>query len=276
MNIEYRPLETVEQLERVVDLEIAVWGLSPRDATPSNMLHALLHSGGCVEGAFDNHEMVGMSVAFPARRNDHWVVWSHMAGVLPSHQGRGIGFDLKQRQRQWALAQGFDEIRWTFDPLQRGNAKFNLCQLGAAANAYHVNFYGLLKDAINGELPTDRLEAVWKLNDPRVIVKSALSLDESQTASGPSVETPNLPALLTADSEWRPVTPSQIDPDVPAYLVPIPRDLKELRRHGSSLPLAWRLALRHVLVNAFEAGYIADDFMADSGQAAYILRKRTL
>lgn len=275
MSIDYRSLETVEQLEQVVDLEIAIWGLDPRDATPANLLHALLHGGGCLYGAFAGDQMVGMSMAFPARMHGRWVLWSHMAGVLPSHQGRGIGFALKQRQRDWALAQGLNEIRWTFDPLQRGNAKFNIGQLGALADTYHVNFYGLLKDAINGDLPTDRLEAVWRLDDPRVNARSFAS--PSQSDGGTVYEGAGaLPVLLSADSNGQPVFPQAITTNADAYLIAIPRNLTELRRRDLSLALQWRLALRQVLVGALAAGFIVADFADDAGQSAYIVRKPAL
>jgi predicted GNAT superfamily acetyltransferase len=52
-NILYRVLESVDELEAAVALEIAVWGLSPLDAAPVNVLRALGHAGGAVMGAYD-------------------------------------------------------------------------------------------------------------------------------------------------------------------------------------------------------------------------------
>ena len=54
----------------------------------------------------------------------------------PARPGRACWFALKQHQRAWALSQGIREVTWTFDPLVRGNARFNLVKLGAVAVSY--------------------------------------------------------------------------------------------------------------------------------------------
>ena len=63
------------------------------------------------------------------------MLWSHMAGVLPEFRG-GLGFRLKLAQRERALAQGYDLIEWTFDPLQAMNAHFNFAKLGGVVEEY--------------------------------------------------------------------------------------------------------------------------------------------
>src|SRR5437868_1566843 len=145
-----------------------VWGLPPRDAVPSNLLHAMVNSGSLVVGASEDNKLIGMALMFPTDRSKHKRLWSHMAAVDPAYQSQGIGFGLKQFQRKWALEKGYQEIGWTFDPLQRGNANFNLHVLGTVTNTYHVNFYGEMTDGINAGLPSDRVEAVWHLRNQRV------------------------------------------------------------------------------------------------------------
>ena len=53
-------------------------------------------------------------------------------------------------------------MRWTFDPLQLGNAHLNLRSLGAIGAQYHPNLYGPM-GGINGGLPSDRLVVEWDL-----------------------------------------------------------------------------------------------------------------
>ncbi len=167
--MDYRVLETVPEFEQAAALEIAVWGIDPRDSVPVNLLRAIQHAGGLILGAYDGERIIGVALAFPARSEDDWVLWSHLTGVDRAYQGRGIGFAIKQQQREWALANGFEQICWTFDPLQRGNAHFNLRMLGATASRYHEDFYGMMVDEINrADLPSDRVEAVWRLRDSRV------------------------------------------------------------------------------------------------------------
>ncbi|MCM3658737.1 hypothetical protein M3147_15885 [Agromyces mediolanus] len=93
---------------------------------------------------------------------------SHMNAVAPAARGRGIGAALKLRQRELCLAHGVDEIRWTFDPLIRRNARMNLVRLGAEVAGYLPEFYGVLGDEISGSDRSDRFEVRWRLDSPRV------------------------------------------------------------------------------------------------------------
>jgi predicted GNAT superfamily acetyltransferase len=83
---------------------------------------------------------------------------SHMTAVKRAHADNGFGLAIKAHQRNWSRAHGIVAITWTFDPLQRRNAWFNLVRLGASVIGFHPNLYGCLGDDINGELETDRLE----------------------------------------------------------------------------------------------------------------------
>ena len=73
--------------------------------------------------------------------------------MAPSHQGTAVGFVLKQHQRSWALERDIDTIEWTFDPLVRRNAYFNLTKLGARLVGYVDNFYGKLHDGVRMKSP---------------------------------------------------------------------------------------------------------------------------
>lgn len=248
--MDYRVLETVPEFEQAAALEIAVWGIDPRDSVPVNLLRAIQHAGGLILGAYDGERIIGVALAFPARSEDDWVLWSHLTGVDRAYQGRGIGFAIKQQQREWALANGFEQIRWTFDPLQRGNAHFNLRMLGATASRYHEDFYGMMVDEINrADLPSDRVEAVWRLRDSRV--EYADSPDRPYW-----LRDQGMPSLSTLDT--RP----------PELLVQIPRRLAQLP--GADALIAWRFALREALIRAFESGYCAVDFTHAN---AYLLRR---
>lgn len=96
-------------------------------------------------------------------------VHSHMNAVDPRARGRGVGVALKLRQRAICLEHGVDEVRWTYDPLIRRNARMNLVRLGAEIVAYHPDFYGELRDAISGGDRSDRFEVRWRLTAPRVV-----------------------------------------------------------------------------------------------------------
>ena len=115
--------------------------------------------------------LAGFAYAFPGWRGGRALWYSHMAGVVPAYQGMGLGLRLKRAQRDAALAAGLDEIVWTYDPLQAGNARFNFARLGGIARRYHVDYYGVMTDGINHGLPSDRFEVDWQLRSPRVAAR---------------------------------------------------------------------------------------------------------
>ena len=89
--------------------------------------------------------MLGACIGFfgpPAHAELH----SHIAGVRPAGLGRSVGFALKVHQRAWCLRRDVRVIAWTYDPLIRRNAYFNLVKLGARPAEYLRNFYGVMDD----------------------------------------------------------------------------------------------------------------------------------
>lgn len=257
MSIEYRRITAVEDLNRAVDLEIEVWGMNGRDAVPANLMRSVSMHGGAVIAAYDDAQMIGMSLIFPLKSGSRFIAWSHMAGVKPAYQGQNVGFGIKQAQRVWALEQGYDEMRWTFDPLQRGNANFNLHRLGATASIYHRNYYGQMMDAINGQMTSDRLEVVWKLRDRRV---KALAGGKA-AAAAPMPEA----VVLSSDADGNPIAAAS---DAPCLFAQIPRSLKSLMPDEIN---AWRMALRASLEDAFARGYVAVDFVEQGSSCGYVL-----
>lgn len=258
--IDYRILHNPADLEEVVSLQIAVWGLNPRNAVPAALLHVMALGGGLVLGAYDGERMVGLLLCLVVKRGDDVFLWSHMTGTHPDYQGQGIGLTLKRFQRQWALENGYKSIRWTVDPLQRGNAWFNLHLLGVDAelttNLYHVNFYGDMDDDINRGMPSDRIECVWRLDQPST----------HPLGAGEAI------LLLRPDERGYPLaSPSAWDQ--PLYAAAVPPDLDALRKTDRAAVLAWRLALRDVLKTAFERGYSAVDFAKQDNLSQYRLAR---
>ena len=261
--IEYRILHTMAELEEAVDVQLAVWKMNPRNTVPAALMHVFTGNRGLVMGAYDGETMVGVLVSLPANPGDAWILWSHMTGVHPDYQNRRIGVELKLRQRLWALENGYGTIRWTADPLQRGNAKFNLGLLGRVAalyiDTYHVNFYGDMDDDINRGMPSDRIEATWRIDQPSLL--------------GPRPA--DVTALLYADASGQPVISEKCGQwDEAAYTAAVPGDLDRLRRTSKPTLLAWRLALREVMQAAFAHGYAAVDFVNNDSDGAYFLTRR--
>ena len=209
-DIEIRVVETPTDLRRLVVLLNQVWGtMTPLVGV--ELLRALGHTGGYVAGAFSENRMVGGSLGFLGRHNGEWVLHSHVTGILPGVRKTGLGRQMKLHQREWAAEQDLGSIIWTFDPLVRRNAWFNIGVLGATVDAYLVDFYGQMVDSVNGRDPSDRLLVAW-------------------STSGP---------LPEADQ------PQRVPPGTIA--VPTPDDIVVLRRTDPSGASAWRLRLREEL-----------------------------
>ncbi len=167
--LQLRPLQSLDEFHATLRLQRRIWGFNESDRVAPRLFGVFKHIGGSCLGAYLDDAMVGYTLAFAAFKPDHKAYWhSHMAGVDPSAQDLGIGYLLKLRQREEALARGLDLIEWTFDPLQSRNAYFNIEKLGTAVEAYLPNLYGVTSSELHGALPTDRLVAAWHLRRPSV------------------------------------------------------------------------------------------------------------
>jgi predicted GNAT superfamily acetyltransferase len=161
-------LNEMQQLQACTEL---VWGPGTGNMVSADFLMALSHAGGYVSGAFTSTDsgeiMVACSFGMLAQHRGDWCLHSHITGVSPTLQNSGLGTAMKNHQKQWAIDAGLAAITWTFDPLVRRNAWFNIERLGANAVEFHINFYGPLNDEINGDDETDRLLARWNIDSPR-------------------------------------------------------------------------------------------------------------
>lgn len=241
--IRIEDLHELDSLDRARQLFDAVWGRSPEAGTiiATEVLRAMEHAGCQVTGAFDGARLVGATAAFVGWDGDAAHLHSHITGVLPEEQGRGIGWALKQYQRWWALDRGIDHVRWTYDPLIRRNAVLNLVRLGARAVAYAEDLYGAMADARNRGLPTDRLVVDWDLRERRVQL----------AADGREAE-PDLDRLRHAGAEvalrvGSGEVPELMATDADRRLVQVPEDIEALRAGDPDLARAWSAAIREAL-----------------------------
>jgi predicted GNAT superfamily acetyltransferase len=163
-----RPLREVEEMSIGVDLQRRVWGYTELDTVPDQMFIVARESGGQVLGAFHEGKPIGFALAFAGVHGGRVYLHSHMVGVVPEYQDRGVGRMLKLAQREDAISRGIDLIEWTFDPLQLKNAHFNLMRLGAIVRRYIPNFYGRTSSPLHAGLPTDRLVAEWWVRSEQV------------------------------------------------------------------------------------------------------------
>ena len=233
-------LRTPAETQRAADLLQEVW----RDSAPpvaGNLLRTVQHTGGYVHGAYDAEgRLVGASMGLLAAGS---ALHSHITGVLPAGQRRGLGLALKLHQRAWALQHGLGTITWTCDPLVRRNVAFNLHALGAAVVHYLPDHYGAMRDGVNAGDESDRLELAWDLAGP-----AAVACETGRRA--PLVV--DLPAAVTA-VDGRPVS-APVGPG--PRTVALPADVEALRATDPAAALAWRRAVREAVVPALAEGLV--------------------
>ncbi|TDE30955.1 GNAT family N-acetyltransferase [Nonomuraea mesophila] len=251
--IEVRELHEMAEFEQVNDLFEDIWHFGPGDPPITvELMRALSHSGGYVAGAFEGGRLVGGSVGFLAAGG---ALHSHVTGTTR----RGAGFELKLHQRRWALGRGIERITWTYDPLVRRNAHFNLAKLGARPEEYLPRFYGVMADAINQGDESDRLLAVWPLTAPHVEALARREPDESPAPDGAVV--------ALADEGGRPVAgPAKAG----TVLVAVPADIEGLRGSDPGTAKAWRLAVREVLGGLMAEGRAVTGFC---GKSYYVVEQ---
>lgn len=163
-SVEIRILDDHAEFQATLEVQRKVWVFSETDCVPPRLSIVAQEIGGLVIGAFAGDQMIGYSLTFPGVKSGGRPFWhSHMTGVLPEYQGRGIGRRLKLRQREEAVRAGIDLVEWTFDPLEIRNAHFNIERLGVIIRRFLPNQYGITSSKLHGGLPTDRLVAEWNV-----------------------------------------------------------------------------------------------------------------
>jgi predicted GNAT superfamily acetyltransferase len=243
-----RELSELPDLAAVYRLYDAIWRPDPKNPpVTTELLRALTKAGNYVAGAYDGGQLIGACVGFfspPAEEAMH----SHIAGVSAPALGRGIGYALKLHQRAWALARGVATIGWTFDPLVRRNAYFNLAKLAADPAEYLTNFYGGMHDGINGDDETDRLLVHWELGADKVTAACAGTPHTVDAAA--ELARGAVVGLGRSDLD----APVAGDLDGRTVLVAVPADIEALRSADPGRAKEWRVALRESLASLLADG----------------------
>ena len=232
-------LDDAERVDRVIAV---LWGDEAVLSTP--LIRAFQHAGSVLFGAEGGGDLVGFVfgfVGFDGGLHLH----SHMLGVLPDWQEKGVGYALKLAQRAACLDQGLDEVRWTFDPLIARNARFNLVKLGAVGARILIDFYGDMPDRVNRGDRSDRFEVVWRLRAERV--DRALRKEFEEPPLGGAV-------LEAFEGETMPRPRLTGSNPSPGATVGIPRDYLSLRDKDPELAREWREASAEALSACFARG----------------------
>jgi predicted GNAT superfamily acetyltransferase len=276
-DIRIRDLHTIEEFRQVVELEKTIWGYTDQgDLVTVPVFIFTVHRGATLIGAVhpsSPEKLVGFAYAVVGMKDGKPMQWSHMAGVLPEFRG-GLGFRLKLAQRERALAQGYDLIEWTFDPLQAMNAHFNFAKLGGVVEEYAPNFYGESTSALHRGTPTDRVVLSWKITAPHVVrrieqASAALRVKSHEVLEAPIANT------TVMEGEWRKTKQIDLTIKERRLWIEIPTGFTEMQQRAPERALAWRMDVRQMFDEYLAKGYRAVDFVLhrDAGFGRYLLAR---
>ena len=259
-SIVVRELETLAELKAATGVFDQIWAHDSGDPSMRlDLLRAMTKAGNYASGAYDvaSGALLGACVGFfgpPAHAELH----SHIAGVVPAGLGRSVGFALKVHQRAWCLRRDVRLVAWTYDPLIRRNAYFNLVKLGARPVEYLRNFYGVMDDVINGGTETDRMLVHWDL---RSVTAADASAGKPRPASFADERARGAVVALSADAlsadaGGLPVARLPVPDGSGSHrlLVGVPADIEAMRLSDPALAATWRTALRDVLSPLMSGG----------------------
>lgn len=244
-DIVIRECVTIAELDSCVRLQRDVFGLPDLEISPRRHLIVSRQAGGWTLGAFIDDTLVGFVHHLAAVRNDEIFGYSHMMAVDPVFQNKGVGASLKWSQRERAIQEGRNFIKWTWDPMQARNAHFNLNRLGVTVSSYAANFYGTdyatspAATAPAG-IDSDRLFAEWQLKSARVISLA------NNSAAGPSTLKP-------------------------AAMIAVPVDWTKLCRDNPAQARAEQLRVRGEFQQAFAARLVVAGFERSAESPRYLL-----
>ena len=244
--IKIREVLTVEGLTECVHLQQKVFGLPHLELSPVRHLIVTKNAGGFTLGAFANEKLVGFVLSVPMFAGENRGFYSHMTAVDQDFQNYGIGARLKWAQRETALAQNVNVIKWTFQPVQARNAFFNLEKLGVEIKQYKPNFYGTDYSTAhetggNAGLDSDRLFAEWNLESAKVIT---LAKGEKFT-----------------------------DTNEPLRTIEIPTKWNDLVKTAAPQAAAEQTRIKHQFQAAFAENLICKGFERSEIQPQYLLYK---
>lgn len=265
--ITIRRPHTTDEYKSLQVAQKKAWGITQDGyiVPVATMVGAQYH-GGLVLGAFlPDGEAVGLSFSFMGRIHGDSCLYSQLTGIIPGYQGKGIGGQMKWAQWEFARSHQIPIVAWAFDPFQTGNAHFNFSRLRAKSRRFLNDMYGPRTDLLNAGVPTDRLIAEWStMRDPLTVELNPIDIENTERA----IETHLTPGgyYIAAFVHEK--------PHGEVLLLEVPCKMSEIQKQDRDQANRWRNSVREAFHKAFQAGYVATDFIridGDPGRCFYRL-----
>lgn len=261
--MECRVLTTMEELALVQELDIKIWGMDP---VPLHQTSTVIKNGGLMLGMFDEEKLIGFSYSFAGMKDGKTYLCSHMLGIDPDYQSRGIGEMIKWKQREHAIKMGYDLMKWTYDPLETKNAKLNLSKLNGICDTYIENCYGNMTDKLNKGLPSDRFEINWHLNSEHVREKQDISLEGAVMLNKIKNNDEQLPVCQALEN---------VATDADVYAIVVPKHFQALKLIDHTLAFDWRLQTREYFQKMFAKGFVVFHLEVQDDESIYYLIEKS-
>jgi len=248
------------------------------DFIPVSMLVTAGRAGGILLGAYSGlGNMIGFTFSILGMRGGKRVQHCCLLVTKAAYKNFDIGFKLQTALRKETLKRKITNITCAFDPMQPLHPYFFLGKLGFYTNAYEENLYGETYGQYGREFSTDRMIAVWELENETVIRR----IEGGPPRHNFRKDLKCIPVInRLRESAPGIFTSSEIKMDCKAesFFFEIPYNLPEIKNRDLDATWEWRQNLRHVFGGYFKKGYAAIDFwaMEHDGQfrAGYLLGKR--
>lgn len=220
-------------------------------------------------GAFIKERIVGFSYGyfgvdwmkgFDDISNIHF--YSQYNGVLKENRNDGIGYAIKEYQKEVVKSIGINKILSTFDPLTSVNAFINLHKLRSTIISYEENPYHKFGGKLNNpKIPSDRLLNIWMFDNERQIKEYDLTNCKKLFLNSTSFDDRGIERIEKLN---------YIDDET--VFIKIPLDYYDILEIDHRLALDWRMKTRELFKEYIDnRKYRIVDFNISGIDAYYIL-----
>jgi predicted GNAT superfamily acetyltransferase len=253
------------RLRDYVSLARSGFGFDDIDVVPPWYVHTMTSIGGFTLGAFANNELVGYNYSLPGYDGAQPYLYGCGLVVRSDFRGRGIAYRLKRAQHDRALEAGYKRIRWTTGSLSAPQLHLYLSKLGARLVGLHSGMLdGLVSHTFADEVVLD-----WRLpsHPPR-----------AEGVPGEAIEAIESSALRDGLRRCEGLAPEFLDTSARAMTlddphdVEIPWDVQELVATSPGEVLAWRTAVRAVVLRLTERGHAGVELVRDPSRKRAFVR----
>lgn len=243
---------------------------------PEWVLASICQSGGLILGAYDQDlgrpPLCGCLIDLVARGSGYSSRFTLCEGVAKAERNRGIGYRLREREREICRHDGVELVTWTLDPLRSREAHFVFNKLGAVATDSREYGSRRPQDDRYWDSGRKRLTVEWWINSPRVssVIDARrlphhfrLGLDQMEVVTKTGLSEEGIRRLVSLNDTFT--------GDV--LLVEIPVDVERSWQVAPEVVQDWRQKAESLFEELFAKGYIVSGFVHEGERSFHLLER---